>query len=151
MINKVKLSAWFILLTLTLLVMTAGCSSGAATPAGSSPTGTSPAKTSISTPSGPAILSSISADPGSTEMSNKGRPLQLEITAIYSNSTRQTVTDKCTFKSSDEKVVTVSASGLVTPVSAGSCTIEVSYSEGGVTQTKSIPAKVFSGYISPLN
>jgi uncharacterized protein YjdB len=70
---------------------------------------------------------------------------QLDITAIYTNGTNQTVTDKCTFKTSDAKVATVSSAGLITAVYDGKCKITVSYTENSVVQTATVSVKVYSG------
>jgi hypothetical protein len=117
-------------------------SSGTTTPATS--TGTSTPTTPAAT--GPTTLKSIGSSLTGTDIRVKATR-QLDITAIYTNGTKQTVTDKCTFTSSDEKVATVSATGLVTAIYDGRCYITISYTEKGVTQTASVSVGVYSGFL----
>jgi uncharacterized protein YjdB len=67
---------------------------------------------------------------------------QLYINAAFADGSTQTVTYKCTYKSDDEKVATVSTGGLVTGVSQGAANITASYTAGGVTQTVVVPVDV---------
>jgi uncharacterized protein YjdB len=135
--NKTPLIALLIGLSLILIFILPSCSSGTATPATSEPISIS------KTPSGPATLKSIESLLAGMAIRVRTTK-QLEITAIYTNGTSKAVTDKCTFKSSDVQVATVSGSGLVTAVYDGTCNITVSYSENGISQTASVSVKVYS-------
>lgn len=63
---------------------------------------------------------------------------QLVITATLSDSSTAVVTGECTFTSSDPSKATVSASGLVTGVAAGTATVTVSYG----TQTATVAVTI---------
>ena len=126
-----KPMALFLCLILVLAVMLPACSSGTSTPAITSSTST-PAAT------GPLVLKAIEASPSSLDVPYKSKR-QLEITAVYTNNTRQDVTTKCTYTSDNEALATVDAAGLVS-ISGGEATghIIVSYTENGVTKTVSV-------------
>lgn len=61
---------------------------------------------------------------------------QLTVTATYDNAATRDVTAVSTYVSSDEEVATVSASGLVTTVGAGSVNITATYA--GLTSVEAI-------------
>ena len=52
------------------------------------------------------------------------------------------VTNNITFKSSNQEVATVNGSGFVRGISAGSANISVSYTDGKITKTTSVPATI---------
>lgn len=54
------------------------------------------------------------------------------------------VTSGVTFKSSNETIVTVNRSGLARGISVGSANISVSYTEGNITKTTSIPVAIIA-------
>ncbi len=86
------------------------------------------------------VLRSITASPVSVSLAAKGTQ-QLKITATIDTKTED-VTTTCTYKSSDAKVATISAGGLVTGVAAGSAKITVSYTKDKVTKTVEISVTV---------
>ncbi len=67
---------------------------------------------------------------------------QLTISALDTAGNLKNVTAKCTFKSSNTKVATVTKGGLITGVAAGSSTIAASYTEGKITKTVTISVTV---------
>jgi uncharacterized protein YjdB len=67
---------------------------------------------------------------------------QLTITASYTKGASKTVTATSTYKSSSATIATVSTGGLVKGIAAGSATITVSYTEGGVNKTVTVPVSV---------
>ena len=71
-----------------------------------------------------------------------GAAQQLTITAGYDKGASINVTPNCTFKSSDDKVASVTSSGLVRGVSAGKTTVVATYTESRVTKTVSVPVTV---------
>jgi|WetSurMetagenome_2_1015567.scaffolds.fasta_scaffold47819_2 trimeric autotransporter adhesin len=132
--KKFKSLVSFLGLSLVIAVMLPACSSETAAPPAASST-TAPATPAAT---GPLVLQSIEASPSSIDVPYKSKR-QLEITAVYTNFTRQDVTAKCTYKSDNEGLATVDAAGLVS-VSGGeaTCHITVSYTENGVTKTISV-------------
>lgn len=138
-----KLRVLLIGLSLITAVMLPACSSG--TTASTTPVSTSAPTTPAAT--GPSILKSIEASPSSTEI-HINRTTQIDVIARYTNSTIQNITAKCTFKSSDEKVATVTTAGLITAVADGSCQITVSYTENGTTQTDSVSVSTTSAFLA---
>lgn len=135
------------LVALLLALLLSGCSPTEATEPAVPATPTTPAAPPTSpAPTAPGSLLSISSSPAATEIRIKNTR-QLDITAVYSDGTRRSVTDKCTYKSEDEKIVTVSATGLVTGVGAGSTSVTISYTEDQVTQTVSVPIRIYTGFL----
>ena len=86
-------------------------------------------------------LKSITASPDKVSLSANATQ-QLTITATYTKGGGNNVTTTSTFKSSDEKIATVTGGGLVKGIAAGSATITVSHAEGKVTKTVTIPVTV---------
>ena len=67
---------------------------------------------------------------------------QLTISATYTKGSGKNVTALSIYKSSNDKIATVAKGGLVKGVAAGSASITVSYTEGKVTQTVTVPVTV---------
>lgn len=67
---------------------------------------------------------------------------QIVVTATDTKGNGKDVTGVSTYKSSDDKIVTVSANGSVEGKSAGWADITVSYSEGKVTKISNVAANV---------
>ena len=86
-------------------------------------------------------LSSIKASP-STISSADNATQQLTITASYTKGATKTVTTTSTYSSSNVKIATVTTGGLVKGIAVGSATITVSYKEGSVTKTVTVPVTV---------
>ncbi len=86
-------------------------------------------------------LRSIISSPKSVSL-DVGGTQQLTITAGYNQGPAVVVTAQCSFKSTNASIVTVSASGLVVGVAAGSTTVTASYTESRVTKTVTIPVTV---------
>jgi uncharacterized protein YjdB len=130
-------------LVLIITVVLPACSSG--TTVSTTPVSTSKPITPADT--GPVTLKLIDASPTSTEI-HIARTMQIDVIARYSNNSIKNVTEKCTFKSNDEKVATVSTSGLITAVADGACEIIVSYTENGATQTDSVSVSTTSAFLA---
>ena len=137
--EKKQLAQLLFGISLVLALVLSACSPVATTPS----TPASPA-----TPIAPASVSlkSIYSSPLSTDI-RINSTLQLDITAIYTDDTKRPITDKSTFKSSDDKIATVTAGGLVTAVGGGSTSIIVSYTENQVTQIATVSVKVYTGFM----
>ena len=88
-----------------------------------------------------ATLSSIKASPSTISLAANATQ-QLTITASYSKGATKTVTATSTYKSSNEKIATVTTGGLVKGIAPGSATVTVSYKEGIVTKTITVPVTV---------
>jgi uncharacterized protein YjdB len=86
-------------------------------------------------------LKSIAASPGKVSLA-VNTTQQLTITATYTKGNTKNVTAQNTFKSSNEKIATVSKGGLIKGVAAGSASITASYTEGKVTKTVTVPVTV---------
>ncbi|MDO8716422.1 MAG: Ig-like domain-containing protein [Dehalococcoidales bacterium] len=67
---------------------------------------------------------------------------QIVVTATDTKDNGKDVTGVSTYKSSDDKIVTVSANGSVEGKSAGWADITVSYSEGKVTKISTVNVNV---------
>jgi trimeric autotransporter adhesin len=142
-VKIIKLSALLLGLSLIIAVVLPACSSG--TPASTTPASTS--KPTTPTDTGPLTLKSIQASPTSTDIRIKST-MQIGVMARYTNDTSLDVTSKCTFKSSDESIATVNTTGLITAsIVEGTCTVTVSYTENGATQTATIAVKVHSQFL----
>jgi len=88
-----------------------------------------------------ATLQSIKATPSTLSLSANATQ-QLAITASYTKGASKTVTAISTYKSSSATIATVTTGGLVKGIAAGSATITVSYKEGTVTKTVTVPVTV---------
>jgi len=86
-------------------------------------------------------VKSIAASPNKISLAVKGTQ-QLTITATDTKGKTENVTAKCTYKSNNEKLATVSKGGLVTGVAAGSANVTVSYTKDKVTKTVTVPVTV---------
>ncbi len=95
-------------LTLVICLVLSGCG-------GSSNTQSSPAKTS------PTLVRISVTGPTATVAA--GDTLQLQATGTYSDSTNPTITSQVTWQTSDATIATISNSGLVTALKAGTITI----------------------------
>jgi hypothetical protein len=141
--NRIKLIALLFGLILIIAATLPACSSETTSsttpPSASSPT--TPANT------GPVTLKLIEASPSSTELHIK-RTSQIEVNARYTDNSIQNVIDKCTFQSSDEKVATVTPTGLITAIADGACQITVSYTENGTTQTDTLSVTTTSAFLA---
>lgn len=87
------------------------------------------------------IPESIDATPASVSL-GVGGTQALTVTATYSDDSTADVTATSTYVSDDETAATVSAAGLITAVAEGLTTINVSYTEGGVTKTDTVAVSV---------
>jgi hypothetical protein len=67
---------------------------------------------------------------------------QLTITAGYDQGASINVTTGCTFRTSEAAIATVTTTGLIKGIAAGSTKITVSYTENRVTKTITIPVTV---------
>jgi hypothetical protein len=87
-------------------------------------------------------LSSISVLPTSMPLTTASISVS-SITAYYSDDSSAPI-DKsdCSYQSSDNNVATVSTSGIITPKSAGSAIITVSYTEDDITKSDTVDVKV---------
>jgi uncharacterized protein YjdB len=90
---------------------------------------------------GAAVLQSIKASPSTLSLSANATQ-QLTITASDSKGISKTVTTISSYSSSNMKIATVTTGGLVKGIVAGSATITVSYREGTVTKTVTVPVTV---------
>ena len=141
--EKKQLAQLLFGISLVLALVLSACSPVATTPSTPASTPASPAA-----PIAPASVSlkSIYSSPLSTDI-RINSTLQLDITAIYTDDTKRPITDKSTFKSSDDKIATVTAGGLVTAVGGGSTSIIVSYTENQVTQIATVSVRVYTGFM----
>ena len=71
----------------------------------------------------PPTLESIAVTPANPSISVGGSSLQLTATGTYSDSSKQTITNSCSWASSASGVVTVNSAGQVTGVATGSAKI----------------------------
>jgi hypothetical protein len=93
--------------------------------------------TAVTPPPPPPTLSSIAVAPNGTSVLAGSAAQQLVATGTYSSGPPQTITSSTTFSTTSAATVcTVSASGLFTPVGAGTCAIVAK--DGSVTGTASI-------------
>jgi hypothetical protein len=149
-VEKKQLAHLLFGISLILALVLSACSPVATTP--STPaTPVAPATPATPTaPAAPAVVSlkSITSSPSGTEI-RFNNTKQLDITAIYTDGTTRIVTDKSTFKSSDDKIATVTAGGLVTGLVPGSTSIIISYTENQVTQTVTVPVTVKLSFLGP--
>jgi len=118
-VNFVRISVTFLWIVSVLGL--AGCGGGGGT---SSDADSAP----------PPTLSTISVSPISTNL-KIGENQQLSATGTYSDSSTDELTDKVTWSSSNTAIASVSATGLVTSIAAGSVTISATYdgAEGSTT------------------
>ena len=89
-------------------------------------------------------LTSINVMPASMSFNTNSIPRQVtSITAHYSNGSISSIEKSdCDYQSSDNNVATVSTSGIITPNSAGSAIITVSYTEDDITVTDTVNVTV---------
>jgi hypothetical protein len=127
-----KLIPVLICLGLTLALVLSAC--GSSTVTSTTTPNTSITTTPGATTSAGSALKSIEATTDMIGLVAKATQ-QIYINATLADGTTSTVTSKCTYKSDNEKVATVTAGGLVTGVGQGAANITVSYAVGGVTQT----------------
>jgi len=141
--GKKQLAQLLFGISLILVLVLSACSPVATTPSTPASTPATPAA-----PTAPASgsLKSISSSLASTDI-RINTTLQLDITAIYTDGTKRPITDKSTFKSSDDTIATVTAGGLVTALRGGSTSIIVSYTENQVTQTATVSVRVYTGFM----
>jgi uncharacterized protein YjdB len=89
-------------------------------------------------------LSSISVLPTGMSFTTASisKPVS-SITAYYSDGLSASIEKSdCSYQSSDNNVATVSTSGIITPKSAGSATITVSYTEDDITESDTVNVTV---------
>jgi beta-glucanase (GH16 family) len=91
-------------------------------------------------PDVPVTVSGLTVSP-STMSLVKGNPMQLKVKYIPSIASNQTVT----WSSSNVAVATVNASGMVTPLSDGTCTITATSTDGSCSSSSAITVKDFTG------
>ena len=144
--KKMRFSMILTCLCLAIAICLPACGGGTAATTTTKST-SAPAQT---TASGPKTLKSIDASPSGIEVRLKATG-QINVMATYTDGTKKDVTSQSTYKSSDEKVATVSASGLITALYEDKCEITITYSEGGVTQTDTVTVKTYSGFLGPSN
>jgi hypothetical protein len=101
--------------------------------------GDSPTGSTNGTPPAP-TLQSLSVT-GELDI-EEGLQSQLTVMANFSDGRNRDVTSQSAYTSSDNAVVTVNASGLMTGVSSGSASVDVSYQEGGVTRQAGVEVRV---------
>lgn len=83
----------------------------------------------------PPVLQSIAVAPGATALVVGGATTQLTVTGTYNTGPTQDLTAGSTFHANTAGVVSISASGVVTPVAAGSTTITATHTASGKTAT----------------
>ena len=74
-------------------------------------------------------LTSISVAPASSTLNVGGPTTQLTVTGYYSDGRTTNLTSASTFVSSNTSVISVDASGVVTPVAVGTVVVEALWSE----------------------
>lgn len=89
----------------------------------------------------PPVLETITVTPA-TAVVLQGSTLQLAASGRYSDNSNSDITNMVTWTSSDTAVATVSATGLVTGIGAGTATITAALS--GVTGTSTITGKILT-------
>jgi hypothetical protein len=87
------------------------------------------------------ILQAVIASPKTVNLAPNAAQ-QLAITAGYDRGASINVTTGCTFRTGDATVATVTTTGIVKAIAAGSTSITVSYTENRVTKTITIPVTV---------
>ena len=91
----------------------------------------------------PKVLTSINVSPMTMQMHVGNSNAIISITAYYSNGdSTDLVFADCDYSSDNPNIATVSGSGVITGVSAGTITITVSYTEGGITETDTVGVTV---------
>jgi hypothetical protein len=100
-------------------------------------------KVTFTSASGTVAVTGVSVSP-TTATINAGATQQLTATIAPSNATNQSVT----WSSSNTGVATVSSSGLVSGVAAGTATVTVTTADGGKTATSTITVNIPAGTIS---
>ncbi|HEX8359236.1 MAG TPA: Ig-like domain-containing protein [Longimicrobium sp.] len=102
-------------------------------------------------PQGGAVFTSVSVSPATPGVS-VGGTTQLAASARDQNGQAMAGLPAATWSTSDASRATVSASGLVTGVAAGSVTVTASITSGGVTRTGSATVTVSAGTVTnPTN
>ena len=107
------------------------------------PTTTKPTTTTptTSTPTTTLSLKSLAASTDNISFSVNATQ-QLKVTAAYTLGTGKDVTTLSIYKSSNDKIATVTNGGLVKGTAVGSANITASYTEGTVTKTITVPVTV---------
>ncbi|KTD84722.1 LamG-like jellyroll fold domain-containing protein [Paenibacillus etheri] len=77
-------------------------------------------------PGNVAVLTGISLDSASSSL-EVGKTQAIQVTAIYSDGTKENVTGKASYATSDASVIAVSANGILEAVGKGSAAVTVSY------------------------
>ena len=85
----------------------------------------------------PPVLQSITVAPASTSLVIGGATTQLTVTGTYNTGPTQDLTAGSTFHANTAGIVSISASGVVTPVAAGTTTITATHTASGKTATTS--------------
>jgi hypothetical protein len=89
-------------------------------------------------------LSQVEISPASPSIA-AGTAQQFAVTAIFSDQSKQDVSAKATWSSSDSSIATVSASGLAQSLKAGSTTIKAEYGGLSISVTLTVTAAVPTG------
>ncbi len=76
---------------------------------------------------GAGAVSRIEVTPPDFAIARDGQPLQVQVTAVFADGSREDVTALCDFRISDDAVATVSAEGLITPRQPGDAGLTVLY------------------------
>ncbi|MFM1886666.1 MAG: hypothetical protein RL026_1823 [Pseudomonadota bacterium] len=92
----------------------------------------------------------ISVAPRSVALTVDGTQA-LAVTATYANASTGTLTTGLGFTSSNAEVASVSATGVVTGVSAGSATITVTHSPGGASTTATVTVSAVQQFYSVVD
>ena len=136
--------------TVTATGLITAVSAGASTVEVTSGGKTAHVTVTVTTSTVPKTLSSLALSPSPVSL-QIGSTQLLTVTATYSDASTATLTSQLSFTSSSASVATVSAAGLITAVSVGASTVEVT--SGGktahVTVTVMAPKTLSSLALSP--
>ena len=72
-------------------------------------------------------LSRLEVEPKEIEFSTAGETVQLHVTAVWDDGSREVVTPLCRFRSNDDQIALIDADGLVTGVEPGATHVVVFY------------------------
>ena len=90
------------------------------------------------------FLTSIEVSPVTMSIYVGNSKTITSVTAYYDNDTSDNITplSSCTYVSDKPNIATVSNSGVITGISAGTAVITVTYAEGGITKTDTVSVTV---------
>lgn len=78
----------------------------------------------------PAVLQNLVVTPSEIVFADHHRPVSLQVTALWSDGSREDVTPLCRFRTNDDSIATVSADGAVTSTGPGDTHIIAFYDNG---------------------